>query len=89
MLAEAGADRATIKRSLGGNFTLPSTELLFSYDLKNMTCRQAISMTMIKRPHFMLIIVIILMIIIITITVIIKMNINAHWVLIACDKCGR
>ena len=83
MLAEASADRATIKRSLGGNFTLPSTELLFSYDLKNMT------MTMIKRPHLMLIIVIILMIIIITITVIIKMNINAHWVLIACDKCGR
>ena len=81
MLAEASADRATIKRSLGGNFTLPSTELLFSYDLKNMT--------MIKRPHLMLIIVIILMIIIITITVIIKMNINAHWVLIACDKCGR
>ena len=85
MLAEASADRATIKRSLGGNFTLPSTELLFSYDLKNMTCRQAISMTMIKRPHLMLI----MMIMIITITVIIKMNTNAHWVLIACDKCGR
>ena len=34
MLGEANADRATIKRSLGGNFTLPSTELLFSYDLK-------------------------------------------------------